>query len=173
VAFAPAEVLASDQEVLDVVLRDLLSIDSGETPLSVRGMPPEKLLVRSRTAMSRVDEDNVLYRYQADAWHRLSAAEEPRLRAAARNLVERARAGGVAIWSADERVVLVEPDTGKPKGLVDRPLVVLSPGFSPEGSLAVVRMTIPWSIHHATATYVLRCGATGWAVVVRQFIYHP
>jgi len=39
------------------------------------------------------------------------------------------------------------------------------PTYSPDGNVAIVSMSVPWSIHHADVTFVMLRGASGWKIV--------
>jgi len=55
----------------------------------------------------------------------------------------------------------------------DRTTRAWRPGYSKDGQLAIVMFSIPWSIHHADATYVLVRQDGAWKVRVRQFVIYP
>ncbi len=164
-----------DQLVLDRVLRDLLSAESGKTPVSIRGAPPETLSVAS-SSLSRTFKVFHLYlRHHSDAWSALPTTSDAALRAAADDLVARAAAGFSNFVSTDPRVTMVSESDLTSTGVhrfADRPIRAWPPGYSPDGSLAVVFLNIPWSMHSTSTTYVLALDSSGWNVVVRQFIYH-
>jgi hypothetical protein len=164
-----------DQDVLDVVLGDLLSFAAGHSPVSERGRPPKSLAFSSRSANWPISVESVLYRHEPEPWQRLPATALPQLQVAAEDLVERTARGGFSSFkSTNHRVTVRAPADKETTGeaLYDRFIQAWPPGYSPDGSLAVVCLTLPWSIHSATATYVLTKSATGWAVVVRQFVYY-
>jgi hypothetical protein len=73
----------------------------------------------------------------------------------------RSRVGGVQAY------VRPSPPT-EPDPFTERPIQALPPGFSKDRSLAIVRFSIPWSIHSADATYVLKKNADGWVVLSRD-----
>jgi hypothetical protein len=54
----------------------------------------------------------------------------------------------------------------------DRPIQAWPPGYSRDKSLCIVRLVIPWSMHHADATYLLVQRKARWVVLVRQFVYY-
>ena len=53
----------------------------------------------------------------------------------------------------------------------DRPVLAYAPGFTADGRFAAVSLILPWSIHHADATYLLARDGDGWRIVLRQFVY--
>ncbi len=174
---ASTTVAARDQAVLDRVLRDLLSTDSGHTPVSVRGRPPDLLPVASYSKALEMSPLDLVHlrEYEPAAWSRCPEASLADVEAAAADLVERARTGFTGFSSDVEGVCMVEPtEERRPlASLSERPVHARLPGYSPDETLAVVQLWLPWSIHVADATYVLRAGPDGWDVLVRQFVYHP
>lgn len=54
-----------------------------------------------------------------------------------------------------------------------QPIQAWPPGYSANRKHAVVRMSIPWSIHSATGSFALTERRDGrWVVVFRQFLYY-
>ena len=51
-------------------------------------------------------------------------------------------------------------------------IVTVEGSRSRDGQLAIVRLVIPWSIHHAEATYLLTRRRGRWFVSLRQFVYY-
>ena len=41
-----------------------------------------------------------------------------------------------------------------------------------DGAVAVVCLSIPWSIHHVDGTHILLKEGDGWTVILRQFVYY-
>src|SRR5699024_9895044 len=54
----------------------------------------------------------------------------------------------------------------------DRPVRAWPPGYSANVEFAIVFLSIPSSMHHADATYLLARDGDGWRVVLRQFVYY-
>ena len=164
---------AVDQQLVDLVLGDLLSAEAGETPLSQKGKPPAMLLVSSRSAGWATSLDDVLSRHDPAAWSDFPASLEASLRQAAQQVVERVPVGFDGFWSADERVKTIEPAAEPVKWSRSdrRPIRVWPPGHSADGALAIVCLTIPWSMHSSRGTYVLQQTESGWTVLVRHFVY--
>ena len=167
----------TDHEVLDLVLGDLLSKASEESLVSAHGGPPGRLTISSRSATQPITMENVLYRHEREPWRNLTEASLPQLREAAASLVSRVESGGFSgFQSSDLRVSVREPldhQAESPEALFDRPIEAWPPGYSSDGVLAVVCLSIPWSIHSSTATYVLVKSSRRWTIVVRQFVYYP
>jgi hypothetical protein len=51
-------------------------------------------------------------------------------------------------------------------------VVAYPPGYTADGTFAAVSLILPWSIHHADATYLLARDGDRWRVVLRQFVYY-
>jgi hypothetical protein len=164
--------------VLDFALADLATYSGDDSPVVVRGAVAVPLETAPDSADWPVTVDDVLYRHDAKYWKAFPPADDAALAQAAANLVSRttSRAGFFGFRSRDSRVKVVEPNaTPKPRYqfLETRPIRVWPPGFSGDQRLAIVRMSIPWSIHHANATYVLAKRQGNWVLQVRQFVYYP
>jgi hypothetical protein len=57
-------------------------------------------------------------------------------------------------------------------GLFDRPISACAPGYSNDGRFAIVRLSIPWGMHHADGTFLLSEANGKWTVLLRQFVYY-
>jgi hypothetical protein len=75
---------------------------------------------------------------------------------------------------SDPRVKLFDPTTTttKPSRFDNRPVYAWRPGFTADQKYAVVSLSIPWSMHHADATYLLEKKGDTWVIVLRQFVYY-
>jgi hypothetical protein len=105
-------------------------------------------------------------------WRSLTETQKAATEQAARDLERRApRASGQ--WDITLPGVELRPEDRRPRnelglqGGVDLSL----PGYSQGGRIAVVLITMPWSIHSAIGTYVLRYDDVGWKVLLRDFAY--
>lgn len=175
VATATDEVVtARDNLVVAAVLQDLLSWRGRDSPLddpfwSSRPLPLMRTPVRAQLSLSRgqnpcgIDEK---------PWQSLTENQQRATEQAARDLERRApRASGQ--WDIRLPGVELHPEDRRPRnelglqGGVDFSL----PGYSPGGRIAVVLVTMPWSIHSAIGTYVLRYDNVGWRVLLRNFAY--
>ena len=171
-------VSALDQEVLEFALADLATYSGKDSPVVVQGAVAVPLETAPHSADWPVTVEDVLYRHDAKYWKAFPPSDEAALAQAAADLVSRTTGGGgfSGFRSGDSRVKVVEPNaTPQPpyQFLATRPIRVWPPGFSGDRRLAVVRMSIPWSIHHANATYVLAKRQGNWVLQVRQFVYYP
>jgi hypothetical protein len=170
---------AVDQQVLETVLHDLLTEPSTDSPVAIRGSAPKRLLFSPRAAVRPQSVEDVLYRHEKKPWDKLTRVEVVRTHEAAEHLLQRIGANDSfsAFQPKDKRVLIRdEAASGKrPAGLriwYDRPIQAWPPGYSQDKSLCIVRLVIPWSIHHADATYILVKRKARWAVLLRQFVYY-
>jgi hypothetical protein len=173
-----------DQEVIDVVLHDLLT--TAETPLANRDGPPDDIRIDVRVSKYKPKAQQVMMRHDKALWAALSESQVKAATEAADALVRRHEAGEglMNLKRRDPRVTLESADPAPPKtpeGIAlppmgdDRAVHGYAPGFSADGQVAVVFLSLPWSMHHADATYILVRDADtfgGWRVVLRQFVYY-
>ena len=70
------------------------------------------------------------------------------------------------------RVAATQPT--QPSDFDKRPIQAWSPGYTSDRKFAVVQLSVPWSMHHADATYLLRWDEPSgkWSIVLRQFVYY-
>lgn len=169
-----------DQEVMQVVLGDLLA--STDSPLARRDSPPAEIRLAAQPAKYPRTVATILLRHDKKQWAALSPHELTAATEAAEALVRRHQRGDDfgPLKPIDPRIK-IEPDpTTAPaatanadRAVFGRPVHVYPPGYSSDGSFAVVALSIPWSIHHADATYILaRDEQGGWRIILRQFVYY-
>jgi len=163
---------AEDQRVLNTVLNDLLTYREKDSPILTEHDSPTNLLFVPAAVTWPLTMEQVLYRQDATSWHQLDGEYAQPIREAASNLVSRVgRADSFRKFHpSDKRVQLFDDDSNL--GLLDRrPIRAWLPGYSLNGSIVLVRLTIPWSIHVAEGTYVLRRGDGKWTILLRQFVF--
>lgn len=165
---------ASDQAVLDAALADLATYDGKDSPVVCRDAP---LNVAPDSIDWSVTVDDVLYRHDPKLWRTFPQSDEAAFAHAAADLVSRTTSlAGFAGFRSENPEIRVAEVKSPPQPQrvfpAARPIRVWPPGYSADGRLAVVRMSIPWSIHHAEATYVLANREGNWLVQVRQFVYY-
>jgi len=169
-----------DMIVLEIVLADLMSYSGSDSPLKsfvvcrrtdADGHKP--LLLSQNTLKWKPNSADVLDR-QADQemqWRALTNSEYL-LTQAATNLVSRATPehslGNLEFTNTAIEVVASEHQSTR----FERPIHVWLPGYSDDGTLSIVRLSIPWSLHHADGTYVLIQTNAEWRIVLRQFVYY-
>jgi len=168
----------SDEPVLEAALADLVTYVGKDSPVAFHGAVETPLLVAPEPADWPVTTAAVLKRHEPQSWQAFPLSEQGALAEAADNLVARTtrHAGFVGFRSKNPRVKMLTPGaTPAPKYsfLAVRPIRIWPPGYSAERRLAVVRMSIPWSIHHADGTYVFANRQGSWLLLVRQFVYYP
>jgi len=166
-----------DQVAIDAVLRDLLTI--GDSPLAAGGLPPKGFSFAPESLATVPSVDEVLYQHSPEPWRKLTPTQSTELREAAADLVARTqgRRGFSRFHPSDARVrvyLAAKPEKAERSPSDERVVRAWPPGFSKDGSLAVVRLSMPWSgMHHAGATYVLCQAPGGWVICVREFVYYP
>lgn len=168
-----------DAQVVRSVLEDLLSYRGNDSPVAFGGGPlPTKLLFSVQAAGYRQTVREVLYRdpYYEKAWAARTQEDIRQARQAAAHLVR--RIGSFDTFTAfnpeDKRIEIAEKQGHRQKSATwsfDRPIQAWPPGYSHNHSFAVVRLSIPWSMHHAEATYLLRKEDGTWKVVLRAFVF--
>jgi hypothetical protein len=171
-----------DNAVVKAVLQDLVAYRGKDSPLDGPFGPSRPLQVmvgplRGRPSLAAADRCGLEER----PWRTLTKVQQQATEQAARHLERRApQASGR--WSLVVRDVEMIEEGHRP-GLIEeghrprnelglqRGVDVSLPGYSADGSVAIVLVTMPWSIHSATGTYVLLRDDTGWRVVLREFAY--
>ena len=166
---------SSDDDVLDVMLHDLLTV--GDSPLSVgkEKAPPATILLSPTPSKYPRTIDQVLIHHDKAQWAKLSDAQTIAAQEAAADLVARwhAKEMDPPFAPSDSRVKLFDAATTKPavSRFDDRPVLAWRPGFSVDHQFAAVSLIIPWSMHHAEATYLLEMKNGAWTIILRQFVY--
>ena len=164
-----------DHVVIEAVLADLLA--AKESPVAVRGQAPTEIRFAEKAATYPVTAQGILLRHDKEKWAALSPTELDAATEAANEIVRRHASsdGFKPFVPRDARVnVQAEPTTQSARSSVlERPVQAWPPGFTADGRYAIVFLSIPWSMHHANATYLLqRGGGDGWRIVLRQFVYY-
>ena len=165
---------ALDQVVIETVLADLLTLK--DSPLKVKGGPPREILFAERAATYAVTEEGIIQRHAKEQWAALSQRELDAAGDAAWDVVRRHASGEgfEPFRPRDPRVkIQVQSDaTTRRWRLEKRPVHAWPPGYTSDGGYAVVYLSIPWSMHHAKATYLLERDGDAWRVRLRQFVYY-
>ena len=161
-----------DFSALNFVLQDLLTYSGDDSPVLIKDSPPNELIFAPNAATWPQTVDAVLYRQEEKPWARLTAAQQILVQEAASNLVMRANSTNsfASFKPVDSRIRLFTDETTP--DVFGRPIRAWPPGYSDDNSIAVVRLSIPWSIHHADGTYILARSDTGWTILLRQFVYY-
>ena len=166
---------AQDNDVLNVALSDLLAYGGQDSPLTTATGPPEKIRFAAEPEPSPQTEEQALRQYPEEPWKKLSAEQMSKAREAAQNL--HARTGEhdafVSFQPAKPGIEVV-PHVQKTtvENIYVRPIRAWRPGYSADGTVAIVRLSIPWSIHSADGTYILSKNGGSWALLLRQFIIY-
>jgi|SRR5579863_1276961 len=157
-----------DNEVLATVLDDLPAQHGGKT-----------IFARKAATYPQTIE-KVLYRHKKEAWEILTEVQIGAFTEAAGQLVVRIDDKFLfeSLKPHNERIQILENAAEKPeersrRDILNRPVQAWPPGYSKDERFAVVRLVIPWSIHHAEATYLLSEEDGKWSVCLRQTVYYP
>ncbi len=157
---------ALDKRVLETVFFDL--VQDGE------GSPREHVAVAPEPPAYKQNVEDVLYQYHKELWEKLKPEELKAAREAAEHLVRRIKVKDVfrIFKPANDRIAF--EDEAQPNGLRrDARIRVWPPGYSHDTKVAIVRVVVPWSIHHGEGTYVLAERNDKWTIILRQFVYYP
>ena len=163
-----------DHAVIEVALADLLALP--DSPLASRKIPPAEIKFAPKATTYPVKAARILMRRDKEKWAALSQEQLDAASEAAEDVARRnyAADGFKPFQPRDPRVRLDDgaPEPGRNLRF-DRPVSAWPPGYSADGNYAIVFLSIPWSMHHADATYLLaRDGSDGWRIVLRQFVYY-
>ena len=170
-----------DAAVLGVALADLAGYASTDARDLANGEDGTVVWFSPETVQTQKTTENLLYQQDKASWQRLTAAQQGEVQEAASNLRE--RIGTIKAFeqfeSLDKRV-RVGKDAGqdpeKKKSILDRsrrPIRAWTPGYTKNRQFAMIRLVIPWSMHHAEGTYLLEQQDGKWSVCLRQFVYYP
>jgi hypothetical protein len=165
-----------DDQVIDVVLNDLLTV--GDSPLAMRKekAPPARILFSPTPSQYPRTLQAVLLQHDKKQWATLDERQLIAAQEAAADLVARLKAKEIdpPYAPSDPRVKLFDPATTKPSisRFDNRPVEAWRPGFTVDHKFAAVSLSIPWSMHHADATYLLEKKGDTWTIVLRQFVYY-
>ena len=177
----PPEINATlDPVVLDLVLRDLLAYKGDDSPVAGPGKEAERLLFSMTPSKYPTYEEQILRRRNEKACAALTPEQADGVREAARHLLARKRVNDVfrPFKPTDKRVQTLGPvsrssnNRDSLESMFDRPIAAYSPGYSKDRRIAVVHLSIPWSIHYANGTYVLVQKQGVWSILLRQFVYY-
>lgn len=172
----PANLSSRDRTVLNVVLEDLLTYSGDDSPVKTVKGPPDKLFFSPDAEEWPQTVEQVLYRHTKEPWEKLTQQQLTLAQEAAGNLADRSKGHDffTGFEPVDARVHLVpkKKPAESVENIYNRPIKAWSPGFSSNGTLAVVRLSIPWSIHSADGTYVLIREGDAWSILLRQFVFY-
>jgi hypothetical protein len=169
----------ADAAVLDVVLADLLTRPN-DSVISTGDPEQPGFFFTAETPSWPTKADRILTRHDKEAWAALTADQLRAAQEGAADVVRRYEAhdGVKAFQPADPRVapwrgIADEEAPVRRHEFPKQPVRAYPPGYSHDGQFAVVALSVPWSIHHADATYLLgRQGDGRWVILLRQFVYY-
>jgi hypothetical protein len=168
-----------DCAVLEVVLKDLFTWP--DSPIEPGREARKQILFSPEAPAYRPGLEEILDRKDVKEWNKISPVQLGLAREAARDLVHRLgeKETFKGFWPNDKRI-LISDESGAPPNYdplrAFRPQVfrAYAPGYSRDGQLAIVRLTLPWSdgVHSGNGTYVLTMNEGDWVVLTRVFVYY-
>lgn len=167
-------VTAQDNAVVVAVLRDLAAYKGKDSPIGGFGpsipLPVDRTPTRGKVSLSSSGDACGL---KEERWRSLTTAQRRATEEAARHLERRASgaAGRFVVMLHD--IELREEGQRPPRDDALFNIRVTLPGYSDSRRTAIVLLSIPWSIHSASATYVMRVVDNEWQVLVREFAIYP
>jgi hypothetical protein len=168
-----------DYAVLESALTDLLTYKGRDSPLPYqRSLRFDRRAVRTQIADSALLDD--VYSRDTKPPDR---ALRPAVVEATQDMVRRTNSpdsfadytpGHRGITLYRTRTVHARDREGVAayQELSRRPVRAWLPGYSREGQTAVIRLVVPWSIHHAEGTFLLTETDGRWKVIWRCFVYY-
>jgi hypothetical protein len=167
-------ITSADRLVLEAALADLLSYEGEESPRKLMTADASgRFAVAPDSTRSPLTTSALLERGIAK-WEGLEPEEWRGFKEAATHLVKRVKRkeGFAGFQSAHP---LLRGPHGKESDPTDphRPIHAWPPGYSRNKALAVVQLSVPWSMHSADALYLVRKTETGWRIVRREFAVYP
>ena len=165
-------VTPDDNAVVAAVLEDLLAYRGKDSPLDGPFGPSTPLpLMRKplRGPVSMSSGGNACG-IEDKPWRTLTETQQRATEHAARHLERRApHASG--LWDIAMPNVTLHDERPRNELGLQGGIDVSLPGYSAGERIAVVLVTMPWSIHSAIGTYVLRHNDDGWSVLLRRYAY--
>jgi hypothetical protein len=164
---------SKDYQVLEMVLRDLITYDGIDKPLSVGPAPREVFFNPEpyRSGLAGVLEP--LRRQKI--WERMSGQERAVAQEAAEHLAKRTDTKDTfKLYRAQDSRIHVstkrrEPDKNA-RYFARYPVQAWAPGYSSDGTYAVVQLFFPELLHPSIGTYVLQKQDEKWKVLFCAFV---
>ena len=162
-----------DHSTLNIALEDLLTYAGADSPVLDAGSPPKTLIFDPTPAIWPRTIDALLNQMAGYKWADVQRENEKHIAESASNLVTRIinPTSGEPYIPANPRIRLFSEATRH--NTWARPIRAYRPGYSLDGSTAIILMVIPWGNHHADGTYILFRAEESWRVALRQFIIYP
>jgi hypothetical protein len=164
---------ADDQRVLVAALRDLTTEAGDESPVAFRGAVRAPLQVSSELTTRAVTVEQILEGRDSEEWRAVSKSNGGRLVQAANDLILRIsrREDFIPFHSDSSRLEIRRPTQARSDDMFDRSTTMWPPGYSADRQIAIVRMSIPWSVHECIGTFLLERRQDDWLVIARAFRY--
>ena len=161
-----------DNAVVTTVIQDLLTYRGKDSPLDgpfgpSTPLPLMRKPLRGPVSMARGGNACGI---EEKPWRALTEMQQRAAEQAARSLERRARVAS-GVWDIAVPNVTMHDERPRSELGLEGGIDVSLPGYSAGGRIALVLVTMPWSIHSAMGTYVLRKDDDGWKVLLRDFAY--
>jgi len=158
-----------DAAVLDSVLEDLTTYRGGDVPLSVGSKTPRTIY--ATTASPQVpdppDIDNLLHA----VINAVPRAMKSKVRQANDDAnAHRSDRHGVEAYRSTRSAVVVDSPAVSTNYQSSYPVAAWSPGYSRDGSLAIVALYFPEFLHPSVGLYLLESTPRGWVVLTKSFL---
>ncbi len=163
--------LAHDREVVAAVLDDLATYRGEDSPMH-GPFGPDPLTLDPTPYQYGSIVDGLPRQYDPRAWSDLLATARPKLKEAAQDFVRRIKGPKHRFTAGSPLVPLYEgsdPSKLSPFQHRKAPVQLSLPGYSRDRRLALLTLSIPWSIHRCHGTYVVARDQETWDVRVRDF----
>lgn len=164
---------AQNTQVLDAVLRDLITYNRVDKPLSLSHAPREVFFNVHTVPKGATDILNPL-RHQK-VWARMSRQEQAAAEEAAGQIKDRpASRRAFSNYQPGDRRIHAVFGPAKPRNSAPYfamfPVQAAVPGYSRDGTIAVVRLNFPEIFHPSQGAYVLQKKDNQWKVLYCAFI---
>ena len=161
-----------DESVLSVIVNDLISYRGEDAVVEAPLDRPEKIFLDMAFLDYEPSDQAILKEYQPEYWQAIKDLDRQQLCEATDDLRLRTSMQPKASLQIADARVLTPAVASQLTNFYDRPVRASRPGYSKDQSLSVVFLIIPWSKHHAEATYILQSIDGKWHVRLRQFVVY-
>ena len=163
-----------DFAVIETVLRDLLAYKN--SPLLDKDNPERKIFFSRDAVKSSISAAGMMsgMGYYSQIWDKLSPAQIGSATEAVEDLVSRRedKEPFKGFKPSSSRIVVTEKE--RPKEFGSQKFWADTPGYSKDGSVAIVRMSFSnaYGDHGGACTYLVVKFRSAWIVLFRAFIYY-
>ena len=163
---------AADTAILTSIVNDMVTYDGDDNAIEPPIDRPELIYLDFEFNDNAPADSVILRKHEVEKWEAIKYINQKTLLDACENLRQRTSdSSGLRIVCSDARVLTrykLDPEDKMHR----RPISICKPGFSSDNSVCVVFAIVPWSKHHAEATYILDNQAGSWTIRLRQFVIY-